>query len=368
MKKLIAISVMLALVTGAVFAQTTISGAVETRFTVISGEFNPDNDPITRAQIAAGYVQLNGRNEAGTIGGLIRVRQADTGFHRAFIWWRPIPELRIFLGRDDDGMFSTGNALTDWNFHQNGEGFVSVHEWGFWRDVFPGNWDKPGLAISYYGVENLTLNLVIPAENNTTIEQMFPFGLHLNGEYRIPDVGNILFSYYGTNNSWKDIDDPLNQASFGNMGISFLLTAIPSIRAQLGVSTTPRLYGPTPPIRIGAAFSWTSGNFGIKARAAYIINYAGKYDAPEDPNEEFTDPMRNCLWFNVMPHYTIKNVSIRLDIGMEQNRVNTYGVDAIAFWVNPYVVWGNFRGGVLLKGSTNSFWTYSIPILCAFSF
>jgi len=356
MKKLIAISVMLALFTGIAFAQTSISGAVETRINVIEGVLEEENKPTTNSSIAAGYVQLSGRNEAGTMGGLIRVRQADTGFHRAFVWWRPKPEVRLFLGRDDDGMFSTGNALTDWAFHQGGEGHISRHDWGFWRSVFPGNWDKPGFAISYYGIEGLELNLVVPADGRFDIEDMYPFGLQFMGSYRIPDVGTILWSYIGSMNSMEKIDDPYEKANFGLAGISFLLTAVPGIRTQIGVSTNPALHGPTPPVRIGWGLHWASGNIGVKTRAAYVMRNSGDHE----------DGFNDFLTFNIMPHYTMGNVTVLCDFIIENNTAN----DFISWWVNPYIRYGNLRTGLMINSTTaeGANISYRLPIQAVFSF
>jgi len=356
--------VMLALITGAVFAQTSVSGGVETRFTVLQGTSDDElKDLRTQATVNAAHVQLTGRNEAGTIGALARVRQADTGYHRAFIWWRPVPELRIFLGRDDDGMFSTGNALTDWQFHQGGEGYVSIHNWALWRAVFPGNWDKPGLAFSYYGVEGLELNLVIPAESSSTIEAMYPAGLHLMGSYRIPDIGTVLFSYYGEPKTLEDITEGNEKATFGNTGISFLLTAVPGLRTQIGVSTFPALKGPTPPIRIGWGLNWASGNFGVKARAAYFIRGATGTDNQRGYEQDTPDRFIG----NIMPYYTMGNVSIFCDIGIDNNRT---GDDVLDWWVNPYIRYANFRAGVLVQGNNTDGApvTFRVPILAAFGF
>jgi len=345
MKKLIAISVMLALFTGIAFAQTSISGAIETRGRLYDGLLgDEDNKPTTMVELATAHIQLAGRNEAGTIGGLARIRQQDAAgaYHRAHVWWRPIPELRIFMGRDDDGMFSTGDALTDWQFHQGTENWVARHDWAFWRSVFPGNWDKPGIAISYYGIEGLTLNLVIPAEGSWELAEMYPFGLQFQGTYRIPDVGTILWSYVGSRKSMEAIDDPFEQAGFGRAGASFLLTAIPGIRVQIGASFDPALHGPDVPYRIGFGLHYNSGNFGLKTRGAVVMNYIGN-----DIGAAVADAP-TFMTFNIMPHYTMGNVSIFCDIVYQQRSDQDY----FSWWVTPYLRYASFRTGLWIEGDT----------------
>jgi hypothetical protein len=148
-----------------------------------------------------------------------------------------------------------------------------------------------------------------------------------------------------------------------------LYTGFPGLRTQLGVSTEPALKGPTPPIRIGWAINWSSGNFAVKARAAYIFN---QYVVPvADRADPGVLEYKNCFWFNVMPNYTMGNITIFCDIGVEQNRVTGDGMlDELAWWVNPYVRYGNLRAGLLVRGDTreNSNIRYRVPILAVFSF
>ena len=363
MKKLIAISVMLALVTGAVFAQTAVSGALEARwFIIMDDTIGDDTPPATNATLDTAYVQLRTTSDDGKVGGLVRVRQQDTGYHRVFLFWRPIPELRIFMGRDADGQFSTGDALTDWQFHQGSEGTNARHNWAFWRSVFPGNWDSLGLAVSYYGVENLTLNLVLPVGTAPELANLYPFGLQLSANYRIPDIGTAFFSYVGSGKSFEQIDDPYEKAGFGRIGISFMLTAIQGLRAQLGLSFDPAIHGPAVPWRIGFGLHWNSGNFGIKTRGAICFNTDG---TGEDIGPAVKDG--GVYWtFNIMPHYTLKNTSFYCDFVFDMNTKNEY----LSWFITPYVRYRSFRAGLWIQGDTreNSKVMYRIPVRVELSF
>ncbi len=181
MKKLIAISVMIALLASAAFAETTVSGTVEARLNVFQVELGDHGEaydyghpkPTTGGSFGTAYIQLSSTNSDGTLGGMFRLRGQDIvngdaagafRWHRVFVWWKPIPQIRFFLGQDADGMFETGQ-LTSWAFHQGSEQYLVVHDWDFWRNIFPGNWDTFGAAFSFYVVEGLELNLVAPFGN-----------------------------------------------------------------------------------------------------------------------------------------------------------------------------------------------------------
>jgi hypothetical protein len=373
MKKLIAIAVVFALAAGAVFAETSISGTVETRFTAIAGR-NQDN-PTTFGAIGAGQLQFSGSNDDGTVGAAWKLRNQDIvrpaqWWHRAFVWWKPIPQLRVFLGIDQDGMYSTGDPLTDWQFHQGPEDYLAVHDWGFWRGVFPGNWDGFGLSFSIYPVDGLNINLTIPTgstgwpqatdaavKNSKLADHVYLAGLKLQANYALPDIGKIFFTYDGPgagSNTGYYWDDP-EYNSFGKIGASFLLEALSSsgLRAQIGF--TADLAGSEvaeyQPWSLALGVHYTGEGFGVKFRTAAIfqkknvfaVNPGGDsgslpstaYVSTDDYNETF-------FTANIMPWFKLDFMSVYIDLGMAVRTTNLDGFsdnfnDSFGWWITPYV-------------------------------
>lgn len=123
MKKLVAISVLFALLTGAAFAQVTFSGGVNTGiamgFSSVEGE-----DPIIFTghafDLFDARVDLNGAftHESGNAGGNFQLR-AEYGFtgtgsldlRNAWLWFQPMDMLYISLGRLDGDGFGTPSVI-----------------------------------------------------------------------------------------------------------------------------------------------------------------------------------------------------------------------------------------------------------------
>lgn len=338
MKKVIIFSLVLALVAGAAFAQVAVSGTVETRFTVAAGDSLDDSKPVTYGSIGAAYLQLSGQNNDGTLGALFRFRNEDVvrdkpWFHRVFTWWQPIPQMRLFLGIDQDGKFAT-DALEGWAFHQGGEGFFTFHEWNFWRAVFPGNWDGFGMAFTFLLVDGLDINLVIPTgnmawpqatqekvENKVLIEDMYVSGLRLQAGYNIPDIGKILFSYVGPGENFSEQTE--KQENFGQIGASFLLTAVDGLQAHLGFATYLTGSDVDSPIWLGAAAHYAGGDFGVKFR------FGMEMGTGDDKSSYMTG--------NIMPWYNLGPLTAYLDIGLISKKFfDPKEESGTAWFVTPY--------------------------------
>jgi len=403
MRKVIAISVVLALVAGAAFAQTSISGTIDTRIRLANGSTAADDVTIGGPGVADGYVQLSGQDADGKFGGLVRIRanEGEGNFHRAFTWWQPIPQLRVFLGHDLDGKFGT-DPLTAWGFHQGAEGYVERHDWDFWRAVFPGNWDGFGLALSFYIVQGLEINFVIPtglpewypgsssnASQTLTYQQILG-SLRLQMNYAIPDLGKVYFSYIGPREDFGN--DGIK--NYGQIGGSFQLTAIEGLNVQLGVTTylendknVDNSSGQYYPILVGLGMHFAAGDWGVKLRAAGSFrSYAG--------TRTTTDSWRLRPWihwgvpftegtlvtFNVMPWYNFGALAAYFDIGADIAKPagDTTVVDPY-FWFNPYIRKsigpGSIRAGLMIgvdshanDANPEAVTTFSIPIQFTFSF
>jgi len=366
MKKLIAISVMIALLASAVFAETTVSGAVETQLNVYSvemGDWGEKYDGgFPKAKTSGGYgtahIQLETTNGDGTMGGMFRLRgqdiaESDFRWHRVFVWWKPIPQVKIFLGQDADGMFERGQ-LTSWGFHQFGQGFITVHDWDFWRNIFPGNWDTFGAAFSFYVLDGLELNLVIPTgqpngwprhhngavTRATEVDNIYPGSLQLTSSYQIGDVGKVHFAWIGSGEKYNE-----DTNTYGKIGLSFYSNSlVQGLAFQVGGSTDIKSSdeeivpeSQKAPISLGAAVHFNAGDLGIKWRLGTDI-------ATNDSGAVF-------LTTNIMPTYNLPIGTVGLDIGFSQNIANKDADAEVGFWLNPYlkkdINGGYFQAGIL---------------------
>ena len=425
MKKLIAIAIVFALIAGVAFADTAIAGTIETRFTLIDGINNPEDarNPKTYGTVGSAWIQMSGSNDTNTVGALWRFRNQDLfntnggnaaggWFHRAFIWWKPISQFRVFLGIDNDGMYSSGDALTDWAFHQGPENYYAVHDWGFWRKIFPGHWDGFGLSLSGFipiplaWLDNVNVNLTIPTggtgwpqgtptnvSNQMLADHLYPAGLKVQTNVNFPDIGKLFVTYDGPgvgDNAGADFREITpEEGNGGFMGVSFLVEALKFIglRVQPGVSFT--LWGPDAPkkdFNVGLGVHGVWGNFGLKVRGAASITTDTSGDK---------DVVEAIITANIMPWYKLSFMTVYCDLGMiigstDAERTDANKNDGFCFWINPYVkvpLGGAALEGGLLVNTTNLNWDnymasapltakdsdptpirYRIPIRLVFSF
>jgi len=347
MKKLIAISVMFALVAGAVFA-ADVSATVETRWRVINGDFGGDDKqgPITTQGFeAAGYLQASGSNDDGTFGATVRVRAGAGGgdnaiFHKLFTWWKPIDQFRFWLGRDPDGVLNT-NELARWSFHATND-FVCLENWA-WDMPFAGNWDQFGAWFSFYLVDGLDINLVLDLETrgspwnpttnsidsiviNKESDKYLPGKLQFVGGYALPGIGKAYLVYRGA--KLRDTD-----GGNGLVNVSFLLTAVDGLRTQIGFSTTIPEEGSKHPMYLGLSASYNAGDVGVNLRSQVTLR------------ENRTD-----IKFQILPIYRMAGASINCIIGAEMGMPEG-GDMALTWQLNPYVKVGNFYAGLQIVGN-----------------
>jgi len=387
MKKIIAISMMFALVAGAVFADTSVSGALEVRFHLAKQVGAEDADPVMGGSMAAAQIRLTGSNTDGTLGGLFNFRNTDTQprFHRTFVWWKPTQQVKVFLGIDMDGLFDTAD-IAGWSFHSGDNDYLFNHHWDFWRQIFPGNWDGFGLAVSFYPVAGFDLNLALPTggvnwnpgdktsqtpfitdqEGDANKSRgMIPGRLRLVGNYSL-DFGKISFVYLGGGNviekgvQFANIEDKNKiKNSNGLFGASVLVTAIDGIAIKAGGSAI--LTDPDMIINGGVAVAYNGDGFGVKARAGFTMQ--GDADM--------------FLTANVMPFFAAGDKGQALvDFGLSMQG------DKMGWWLTPAYrlsmeggafkiglqIFNNvqFGGNVSINGAEYVKW--AVPMLLAFNF
>jgi hypothetical protein len=390
MKKIIAISVMFALIAGAVFADTAISGNVETRITIVDKtvqqKVKEDDDPIAYGGVGAANFSFRGSNTDGTLGGQITVKMMDVirsdngggGINKALVWWKPVEQLRVFLGIDNDGIFDT-DGIAGWSYHAGDNDYLFKHHWDFWRHVFPSHFDYFGLALSVYPVPGAELNLVLPTgainwrqDPKDKIEKHVPLtgdgGLLIDrisfmGAYSL-DAGKISFVYRGKQNVIeKDFSINGFKPSADNnglVGLNFLLTAIDGMQILVGGSVV--LDDPDMMIFGGLGFVYNGDGFGVKARAAVLTQ--GDKDM--------------FITGSVMPFFAVgEKGQVLVDIGVSKladdlgwffTPAYRLGLDGGAFKIGLQVYSKIDGGGNISIDSSNDWVQFRVPMLLSFNF
>jgi len=418
MKKVIAVALLLALLTTAAFSQ--VSGGIQTRFLLAETTFEEDSPINMRGYIETANITLTGASETGTVGGQIRLKvesytaHASSGngggnpgrWHKAYVWWQPIPQLRVFLGQEADGLFENA-VLAGWQFHQGSEEFIGFQPWDFWRNVFPGNWDTFGLAFTVMPIQGVSISLILPTggpsvgtwprhddatvKRELTFKEMFPWGLRLVGNIGIPDIGSIRFSYIGPENFGPNAGNDTLGAEmddyehFGEVGLSFLMSqAIPGVQIQVGFSTKIPQYQYTYPLYIGAAAFYTkASNWGLKFRAGLALNAGGGGNDVLSGREMDFTAGDMVIHGNIMPYFTFGNIKVNVDLGLTVNKLTDNDAN-IGWWISPYMDFGPLRAGIQVFTVAGVGWNstiatapigdeanvvkFNIPLMLTFSF
>jgi len=375
MKKIIAISVMFALIAGAVFADTSIGGAVETRFSLASQMGDDGDDPTMGGYVAAAQFTFSGSNADGTLGGQWRYRNTNEGkddiidfFDQAFVWWKPVEQVKIFLGIDQDGLFDTCDFV-GWAFHAGDNDYLFNHNWDFWRQIFPGNWDGFGLAFSFYPMPGLDINLALASgkvswrqaprksvENIVPISDpdsdnknmgMLPGRLRFTANYSL-DFGKISLVYIGGGSAKEKggaymIPGNITGDNNGLFGLSALITAIEGIQIKVGGSVVlngeDSGYSVPMLINAGLGVAWAGEGFGVKFRAGLVMQ--------QEPSKGADDIM--FITANVMPYFAVgEKGQVLVDIGVTND--STQADDFKLGWYVTPAYRFNMEGGAFKIG------------------
>jgi len=403
MKKIIAISLMFALVATAVFADTSIGGGVTTHL-VLATVQEDGGDPMMAGEVAAAEFTFTGSNAEGTLGGRWRFRNHWIGtagvsgddpewqamYDQVYVWWKPVPQINVFLGIDQDGKFGAGDFL-EWGFHTGDQGYITNQPWDFWRQIFPGNWDGFGLALSFYPIPGLDINLVLPTgsvswqqapASKTNLAQpitdsdsdhhdgMLPSRLRLNVNYSL-DFGKISFAYFGAGvasekgTAWLGgySAGAIMSDNNGLVALSALITAIDGIQIKVGGSVALNNGDADMLISAGGGVAYAGDGFGVKFRAATFMQ----------------GDRKTFLTTNVMPYFDLGGGQFLLDIGVTSDGEKDPG---LGWYFTPFYrlgipgggihfglkVWNNIgtNGDIGISGA--DFVKWAIPIEFSFSF
>ena len=362
MKKLIAISVVFALVAGTAFA-VDLSGSVIGTVNVLEGSSVKDSKVTSSASMNRLRLDGSGENDDGTFGGYIRAEAASAaslevndkydpsdpdsgepfdfsgggGGFSGYAWWKPIDQLKIWIGSNGGDGFFGKEGYTGWMFYQTvaDTGVVKPgNTWGGgyspWPYTFRHAFYGGGLdgQNAFYATispaEIVDINLEVPFFNGGEVGDVFKA---LIGQVSLNfDFGNIALTYAG------DSSDATN----GNVYIYFNLSAVDKLSLDVGVGLTIPGDREGDPIfaGLGAKYDITDA-FGLKARV--LGGFGG-------------DNKEVGVVFDVLPYFAI-NDSITAFLSGGVTVKSPDGGDAVVgFHVNPYVQIGQEWGPKFVAG------------------
>jgi len=401
MKKLIAISVVFALVAGAAFA-ADVSAEVIGKINLAEGDTGKDvyldkdgkvasesHDVKATGGFRRARVMGSGENDEGTFGGWFRF---ETYGYKALgdglagnVWWKPVEQVKLLLGGNPDGLFGL-DGMTRWNFYQIGGDTDVIHEsWKFGSSFYEG-WGNTGAVLTLTPTEGLEINWGIPYGNydeakyvylSSTIqiayaaEGLGKFGLTYKGGKGNVKAEDPKVEYYektpkkdavpagGFNEDTGEWDAAGSGATAavwkyrlrpgkgpfddpGKIWVFAGLTMIENLEIDFGLGyRLPHKsegYTKNDPIAIGLGAHYNGGDFGVKTRLQ--LQLAGSEKA--EGSEAYKDPMN--IVFDVLPYYNISDsLGFYFSAGVDYtaksgNEIDKDGSYAITgFHVEPYI-------------------------------
>jgi len=387
MKKIIAISVMFVLLTGAVFA-ADVSGNVIGTVNVLQGDNGEGSKVTTDATLNRVRLEASGSpNE--NFGGWIRVERASLGVgdlpeddadldfaglfnlnsgFAAHAWWKPIDQLKVIIGGQPDGFWGK-EGVTGWMFYQmiydTGVVVDGANVWGGsniygqgvkYRNAFYRGFGDNGLLLEITPADIASINIALPVFAGGETGDVFK---HLVAQVDVKlDFGNIALTYEGEqayiqggNNGWGQGGGTLFVYFGGNFG---------SLGLDVGLGY--QLKGDdkkTNPIAAGLGVKYGADAFGVKLRA--VGSFAG-------------DDKKTNVLADVLPYFILSD-SLRAFVSVGLGMTMPDQGDSVMDWhFNPYVEvggeWGpTFYAGLKVQsGNNGDVISWSVPIAISVGF
>jgi len=360
MKKLLAIAVIFALVTGAAFAEWSVSGVVETRAAVGNAWIAGSEEVSFRGDLDVARLVISGANDEGTLSGTIRYDNWNVGIYTgqggnnlptdhthtasweqiprlymAFVWWRPSDMFGVFMGKQSDGIFETAKIVAH-NFSGGGQVGSTIESYNYhgsaWGPAFSTGWC--GLALEITPIDGLAIRLGTGGINNSgniPIADWFQSNLYTQAVYDA-DFGTISLVYaMGANKS-------------GNFAVSFHSASIVDSLA-FEVSFAYRLKGDgalsQDPMWFGFGVAYDMDDFKIKARARMAMGGEGANDG------------RLYIQGDLLPSYNLGDFEVRCLIRGQFEKANSNVDGDFGLAINPYMVMplggGKFTAGIMYQ-------------------
>ncbi|MCL1836379.1 MAG: hypothetical protein FWG46_02395 [Treponema sp.] len=414
MKKVVIVALIITLAAGAVFAEVNASAWIAGRAYTIIGDSVENSHPQAFGARDMRFV-AQGQNEDGTFGGLFRYWQRGsqglaTPEAFGFVWWKPIDQVRLQLGRNSFGDFAVWDIVRGSSFYgaardggmgtllRESEAYIGEkHQVHLLSNAFEASAFKEGGAeLSIYPIDGLALNFGIPYEiwntGNGRANHVYK-NMLAQVVYTIPDTARIAFSFRGNDAAEKGIDISGTYPTLGDNAALFLGVYFTGVE-NLGVNLGLRFMLPYKdddadmtwnyPFLIALGASYTAGDFGIKARCEFGLGGSVKNgDTVDQPT---------TIFFELLPSLDIGVCKVFLSAALDVAAYNddvffpnpvTLKKDAkVGFSINPYISKtvgpGNFFAGVRLwadgtkvngsSGDKDTLIMFDIPIGMVVSF
>jgi len=410
MKKIIAISVMFVLLTGAVFA-ADLSGLVNANVNVLQSDNQPGSEVTSSAEMKNIRLEGSGGNDDGTFGGWIRVEglqmagaDGDLSGHSwesdpvyifkgfGYAWWKPIDQLLVRIGQQPDG-FWTKEGVAGWGFYQTandsaivaagntwGGSFGGDGTYGVYRNAFYGGLGGRALMLEITPLDMLAINIALPvfqfdgtsSDYAMKTADVFQFAtVQVDLKF---DFGNIAISYVGgivrkpkfeddgVTIAEEGISDPGKLFAYfgGSFGAISLDVGLGYHFAGGYVDEDTGLWATAGanPIWIGAGVKYSADSFGVKGRL--LAGVGG-------------DDKATHLRGEVMPFFII-NDNMRAFVPFGIGFLSATGGSMMDWQFTPYVEigqeWGpKFVAGISVHTENDGgvmYWSVPIGLLVGF--
>jgi len=399
MKKIIAISVMFALIAGAVFADPSIGGEYGAKAILLEDKGGGDDARAGGFGFASAHANVKWEGE--NAGGMIRLFSTSEGYKYgsiawytpdfAFAWWKPVDQLRFQIGRNPDGDW--GHAqITGWGFQAEAQNYVAIAGGfiGAFKDVaqyldiyalwvaaggtaanldeekeitlpdgskktvkgkapgvpllaytaestgFWGGFGAQGITLQITPVDGVEIDLGIPMSGENPAAVTYA-NTKINIKADIPDIGTARVAF-----DLKKADKKADQLA--DIYLAFYLTAIENMTAEVGIGivTSGLSDKKNDQFQIGLGYTLDAGDLGLKARLGVVPKVSG------------ADGLKDYIPFglNIMPYYNLGSLTAYVNFGVGTMLKVTKGDkagDYLDFYFNPYVKipvnMGNFYAG-----------------------
>jgi len=388
MKKLIAISVVFALVAGTAFAEVNVGATTFGKVNVMEGSTKKDTDTFgASGDMGRIRLEASGQNDEETFGGWLRL-DAGTygGIPSAFgyAWWQPIQLIKFLVGTNGgDGLFSA-DGFTRWGFYQGAGDIGVVKEGWAFGGAFYGGFGAGGATLTITPIEALAINIGVPFFDGGRAEAVYK-QTNAQVSYNIDGIGNLAVTFEGHYEGPQDnlprnkkisIAQPkagepyyyykaisgagskfyafFNLSAIENLGLNIGAGFTLPVKDEdeiAGVKTTDTYNAP---VAVGLGASYDAGAFGIKARVQGEFAQSAKSEASwsgGSSSNEFKGPF--VLNADLLPSFAINDsMKVFLSAGLsltgeyklpkepdpaDPTKTIEKTIDSVVGWhINPY--------------------------------
>jgi hypothetical protein len=347
MKKLIAISVVFALVAGTAFA-VDLGGELIGTVTVLEGNNVKDSTVDSSGNMDRFRVSGSGANDDGTFGADVRIDGSTGGPGLPWdgtaipgiygsAWWKPIDQFKLWIGNNGGDGFFGKDGLTRWMFYQRitdtGVTMGGENAWGggngagfnFGAAFFGGDGGDNAFRATISPADIVDINLKIPFFNGGEVGDVIA-DLVAQVDLKF-DFGNIAVTYQGDH----------NDATNGQAYVYFNLGSVENLSLDVGLGLTIPGDVEGQPIAAGLGVKYDVNDaFGLKFRT--VASFGG-------------DDEKFGLLADVLPYYAISDtVKAFLSAGVTMLSDPNVDDPNIGFHINPYIWVGQEWGPTFWAG------------------